>query len=700
MDTSIFTNYLKLIFGNKASFRKDQLEAIISTVNNHFTLVVEKTGWGKSLVYFLATKYFRDNGYGPTIIVSPLKSLMRNQIEAASKLNLRAEMISGEFFKRENENKKYEILTSLNNNKIDILYVTPEQLNKNDLYNLLIANITQELALFVIDEVHCVSEWGHDFRPDFCSLKYFVESSIVNNKKIHILATTATANDMVIEDLCNQFNCEITTIRGELCRDSLHLCVLPEMSLSHKYAWILEYLQNHSGSGIIYALTIKDCDLLAQFLSVNNIVSFSYHSENGDEKNRWIEEKFFNNEIKVLVATSALGMGYDKPDVAFVIHLQKAKSMLEYYQQIGRAGRDIAKADVILMRSPKDDNCLGFFIKNAFPEPKIMREILSFIETQNIVKRQNILECFNISVSSCDKILKHLLARKLIRKDGSNYLRTFEPDNLDSYIKEKSYINNIKEKDLRVMEEFYHYKGCLMEFISKQLNDPKPKKCGKCMNCKKEIPSIEVEEDNLVKAKNFLLHPYTINSDINKIKPRKKVNNHELDYINEPGFFLSKYNVGLGTLVSDGKYKKGFFSDELVEQMVIMINYLISESKIKSPDIIAYIPSLRRPYLVRDFAYKVAHKLNIPCCDVLKKSINSPEQKTMHNSCLQRANVEKSFTLNESEIDKIKEKNVILIDDMVDSGWTFTVCGYFMMSYGQARSVTPFALADTSNGDS
>lgn len=183
MDTSIFTNYLKLIFGNKASFRKDQLEAIISTVNNHFTLVVEKTGWGKSLVYFLATKYFRDNGYGPTIIVSPLKSLMRNQIEAASKLNLRAEMISGEFFKRENENKKYEILTSLNNNKIDILYVTPEQLNKNDLYNLLIANITQELALFVIDEVHCVSEWGHDFRPDFCSLKYFVESSIVNNKK-------------------------------------------------------------------------------------------------------------------------------------------------------------------------------------------------------------------------------------------------------------------------------------------------------------------------------------------------------------------------------------------------------------------------------------------------------------------------------------------------------------------------------------
>ena len=436
MDTSIFTNYLKLIFGNKASFRKDQLEAIISTVNNHFTLVVEKTGWGKSLVYFLATKYFRDNGYGPTIIVSPLKSLMRNQIEAASKLNLRAEMISGEFFKRENENKKYEILTSLNNNKIDILYVTPEQLNKNDLYNLLIANITQELALFVIDEVHCVSEWGHDFRPDFCSLKYFVESSIVNNKKIHILATTATANDMVIEDLCNQFNCEITTIRGELCRDSLHLCVLPEMSLSHKYAWILEYLQNHSGSGIIYALTIKDCDLLAQFLSVNNIVAFSYHSENGDEKNRWIEEKFFNNEIKVLVATSALGMGYDKPDVAFVIHLQKAKSMLEYYQQIGRAGRDIAKADVILMRSPKDDNCLDFFIKNAFPEPTIMREILSFIETQNIVKRQNILECFNISVSSCDKILKHLLARKLIRKDGSNYLRTFEPDNLDSYIKD------------------------------------------------------------------------------------------------------------------------------------------------------------------------------------------------------------------------------------------------------------------------
>lgn len=700
MDTSIFTNYLKLIFGNEASFRKDQLEAIISTVNNHFTLVVEKTGWGKSLVYFLATKYFRDRGYGPTIIVSPLKALMRNQIYSASKLNLRAEMITGDVFKKGNENIKYRIFSDLNNNLIDILYITPEQLNKSDLYNLLIKNITQELALFVIDEVHCVSEWGHDFRPDFCSLKYFVESTIVNNKKIHILATTATANDMVINDLYNQFNCEITTIRGELCRDSLQLCVLPQMSLDQKYAWILEYLQNHSGSGIIYALTIKDCDMLAQFLSVNNIVAFSYHAENGDEKNRWLEEKFFKNEIKVLVATSALGMGYDKPDVAFVIHLQKAKSMLEYYQQIGRAGRNIAKADVILMMSPKDDNCLNFFIKHAFPDPKIMREILSFIEKENSVKRQNILESFNISVSSCDKILKHLQARKLIRKDGSNYLRTFELDNLDAYIKEKNYINHIKVKELSVMEEFYHYNGCLMEFISKQLNDPKPKKCGKCINCKNEIPSIEVEEYNLVKARNFLVHPYEINSDINKIKPRQKVNNHTLAYINEPGFFLSKYNVGLGTLVSDGKYKKGFFSDELVDQMVMMINFLIRERKIKSPDIIAYIPSLRRQNLVRDFAYKVAHKLNIPCCDVLKKIINSPEQKTMQNSCLQCANVKKSFTLNECEIDKIKGKNVFLIDDMVDSGWTFTVCGYFMMSHGQARSVTPFALADTSNGDS
>ena len=215
MDNDTFYKYLEQLFGPNAKFRKDQLEAIKATVTNHFTLVVEKTGWGKSLVYFFATKYFREKGYGPSIIISPLLSLMRNHTENASRLNLNTRMLTGDTHKN---GESEEVFLELYENKIDILFVTPEQLAKSEIQKKLARNITTELKLFVIDEVHCISEWGHDFRPNFLEIKDFVNSDLVRNKNIHILATTATADNFVIKDLLDQFKTDIHVIRGPLAR--------------------------------------------------------------------------------------------------------------------------------------------------------------------------------------------------------------------------------------------------------------------------------------------------------------------------------------------------------------------------------------------------------------------------------------------------------------------------------------------------
>lgn len=266
----IFESYLKELYGKDAKFREDQLKAIVSTVTNHATLVVEKTGWGKSLIYFLATKYLRKRGSAPSLIVSPLKSLMRNQREAAEKLNMKTGIITGDL--RKDKIKCREFFGALRNDFYDIVFVTPEQLSKEDVKQQLIS-IDKEISLIAIDEVHCLSEWGHDFRPDFMKIRKFVQTVLSRNPKLHLLATTATANDLVISDLERQFegDTETNIIRGSLTRESLHIYIIQNLSYEERYAWILQYLKKQTGSGIVYCLTVKDCELLALFLKANGI---------------------------------------------------------------------------------------------------------------------------------------------------------------------------------------------------------------------------------------------------------------------------------------------------------------------------------------------------------------------------------------------------------------------------------------------
>ena len=378
---SIADKLLKQLYGEDSYFREGQYEAIEAALTKKRTLVVQKTGWGKSLVYFMSTKILRDRGEGITIVVSPLLALMDNQKEAAEKLGLKCQVLNSTVKDKEN------IIQQMKNGELDVVLTTPETLLK-ELFIKALPDI--RIGLFVIDEAHCISDWGHDFRLDYGKL-YKIINNLSNN--VPVIATTATANNRVVEDLKKQLGDDVFVSRGNILRDNLYIQVLDMPDDIHRYAWIIENINKLPGSGIIYCITKQDCERLSQFLNENGIKAMSYYSDSSkDEENAIAEKLFLNNEIKVLVATIKLGMGYDKGDIGFVIHYQMPSNVVNYYQQIGRAGRNIDIAYTFLMIGEEDIAIQNYFINTAFPTEKEFKMVVNCIGGADGLKEKEILK--------------------------------------------------------------------------------------------------------------------------------------------------------------------------------------------------------------------------------------------------------------------------------------------------------------------
>jgi ATP-dependent DNA helicase RecQ len=318
-----------------ASFRDGQEKAIRHIVEGRGRLlVVQRTGWGKSFVYFIATKLLREGGSGPALLISPLLALMRNQIEAAERMGVRAATINSD-----NPSEWAEVEAKLGRNEIDILLISPERLANERFSTEVLSHIAERISLLVVDEAHCISDWGHDFRPHYRLLERIVRTLPLN---LRLLATTATANNRVTEDLAGVLGPKLELLRGDLNRSSLSLQTIVLPNQAQRLAWLAERLATFPGHGIIYALTVRDAYQVAGWLKTRG---FSVEAYTGQTENREkLEQALLHNEVKALVATTALGMGYDKPDLAFVIHYQMPGSVVAYYQQVGRAGRALDSA--------------------------------------------------------------------------------------------------------------------------------------------------------------------------------------------------------------------------------------------------------------------------------------------------------------------------------------------------------------------
>lgn len=677
------------MYGSGSEFRPGQLDAIKSVVEGNKTLVVQRTGWGKSTVYFIATRILRDRGYGVSILISPLLSLMRNQIESAAKLGIVAGTINSS-----NQDDWESIKTRLSNDEIDVLLISPERLGNQEFTSNFMPLINRGVGLFVVDEAHCISDWGHDFRPDYQRIV-----NIINTlpSTVPVLATTATANNRVVDDIKNQLGNALVILRGPLLRESLNLQVIELSSQAERMAWLAEHLNEVDGSGIVYCSTKGDCNRVAGWLRSRGIDALEYHSSLYADKDintterASREAKLMNNEVKVLVSTIALGMGFDKPDLAFVIHYQRPGSIVSYYQQIGRAGRALDNAVVVLLTGQEDEEIQEYFIEKAFPTPFEMNQVVDVIERSHAgLKRNEILQTTDISVGRLDKCLKKLIVDNIISKSGSTYSRTLNHWNLDQ--DKSNMITALRYQELSDMREFVNTDQCYMNYIAEKLDDPYAAECGKCANCiGEEIVSTGFNASTVGAAVTYL------KSGRLTIEPRKQwpagivapTGRRILeDERNQEGRILSIYgDAGWGKIVRKGKYEDEYFSDELVEAAVDLFNSWDARRNISW---ITFVPSLRRPELVKSFAQRLALRLGLPLKESIVKVMDAPEQKSFNNSYHQCKNAYDSFRVNHD----LLRGGVLLVDDMFDSGWTFTVCGHRLMESGVSE-VYPFALAST-----
>lgn len=687
--------YLRTALGRPdADFRAGQWESIDGLLHRRRLLVVERTGWGKSMVYFLATRLLRDSGSGVSLLISPLLSLMRNQLEAANRIGVRAATINCT-----NADDWNGIEQKLHADLLDILIVSPERLANDKFRENVLGHIAERVGLFVVDEAHCISDWGHDFRPDYRRIVRVLQALPGN---VPVLATTATANDRVVSDVISQLGKDIQLVRGPLVRESLKLQNITMANPAARMAWLAQVIPSLQGSGIVYTLTQRDSERVAEWLRINDINAKAYHSdveddEDGVSQREMLEQQLLKNEIKVLVATVALGMGFDKPDLGFVIHYQRPASVVHYYQQVGRAGRAVDEAFGILLYGEEDDHIADFFIRNAFPPQQHVDVILKELDkAEGGLSVYEMESKLNLGRLQLGKVLKYLSVEMPapITKIGTKWHVTAAARAYSINQEYVGAITGIRRQEQVQMQSYMTHTGCLMEFLARALDDPKASRCGKCACCKGQPLISPVFDNDLAnRAAIFLKRSYQ------PLPPRKQWPNGSAlpiygfkgnigDALRaQEGRALCLWrDAGWGQMVAEGKYKDGSFNDKLVGACVEMIRQW---NPSPAPQWVACIPSLNRPDLVSGFARRLAGTIGVPFHACIQKMKPNPPQKEMQNSYQQARNLDGVFVVDPNNMLK---GPCLLIDDMVDSRWTFTVAAAVLRQAGCA-AVFPLALA-------
>jgi ATP-dependent DNA helicase RecQ len=676
---------LRHTLGERSRFRDGQWEAIEAIVQHRQRLiVVQKTGWGKSLVYFMATRLHRDMGRGMTLLISPLLSLMRNQTDAAHRFDLRVARIDST-----NDDQHQAIQAQVLHNEIDLLFISPERLGNQQFRQQVWSQLRHNVSLVVIDEVHCISDWGHDFRPDYRRVLQIL-SEIPSGTPV--LGTTATANSRVIADVQAVLGGDVHVSRGALTRESLQLYVYPEIqSAASRLVLLSHLLKNIHGTGIIYCTTTRDCQIVANWLQQDGFNVEPYYADVESEthiKREVLEQKLLHNEVKALAASVALGMGFDKPDLAFVIHYQMPGSIISYYQQIGRAGRGIANAHIVLMRGEEDRDIQEHFINAAFPGTRDVQNVISLIRDHPGVMKGTLRNEVNLSDRQLEKILQHLEIDGIVRLENGRC--ALMSDRLPDF-KRWDRVKQQRFDELEQMEAYAATDGCLMQFLAQALEDPShPSACGHCKNCRQAQSRFVLDIERLQLAERFLRRGNPI-----WIEPRKQwykrdpiTRKAKFDTTNERGLALSYYNdAGYGKLVKDGKYVRGKFDDDLVEAAATLIH----DHWHGQITWVTHVPSTRHPHLVADFSERLAQRLDLPFRSVITCTRHYPEQKTMQNTRQQLKNIKGAFSISPEWM----KAPVLLVDDMIDSGWTLTEIGYELRRLGVPR-VYPFVLARAS----
>jgi len=668
-----------------ADFRPDQFEAIDAAVGRRGrVLLVQRTGWGKSMVYFLGTRLLRDGGAGPTLIVSPLLALMRDQVRAAERIGLRARTINST-----NRAAWEAIKAEIVADTIDLLLISPERFANAAFMTDVMTRLGATVGMLVIDEAHCISDWGHDFRPDYQRIRAVLA---LLPPTVPVLATTATANDRVVADVRHQLGKSSRVVRGPLRREGLRLQTIVMRDKASRLAWLADRLPEFEGAGIVYTLTVADAERTARWLSGRGMRAEAYHGGMPGELRVALEEDLLANRVKCLVATTALSMGFDKPDLAFVVHFQCPPSAVHYYQQVGRAGRGVDGADGVLLAGREDRDIVAWFIDNAFVNPQQGEHVVRALgESDSGLGVRELQQRVNLPRSTLDKALKQLANLPLapVYRDGSRWFRSPNPLRLDT--ERMAEVCVLRRQEWLQMQAYIASDGCLMAFLSGALDDADDAPCGACANCRGEsIVDPTVGAETLTEAQRFLdrasmaIEPRKlwIGGDVAEHGFRGRIGEGERA---EQGRVLALWgDAGVGDVVRADK-RAGRLSDPLVAAAAGEFRRWAPEP---APRWVTCVPSLRSGDMVPDFARRTAELLGLPFVAAIGRTRHGATQKEMRNSPHQLANVADVFAVDEA---LVLAGPVLLIDDAVDSGWTFTIIAALLRRAGVA-AVFPLAL--------
>jgi ATP-dependent DNA helicase RecQ len=714
---------LRRLAGEHARLRDDQWRAIEAlVVDKRRVLCVQRTGWGKSAVYFVATALLRGGTVepadvpspvaggapgsaaagvpgsavaGPTVIVSPLLALMRNQVEAAARAGIRARTINSA-----NLDEWDEITREIHSGGVDVLLISPERLNNPDFRDAVLPRLAATTGLLVVDEAHCVSDWGHDFRPDYRRLRTFLANLPAGTP---VLATTATANSRVTEDVADQLG-DALVLRGPLDRASLRLAVLDLPSPAHRLGWLADHLDRLPGSGIIYTLTVAAAGETAEFLRSRGYATAAYTGQAEDADRRAAEQDLLDNKIKALVATSALGMGFDKPDLGFVVHLGAPPSPIAYYQQVGRAGRAVQHAEVLLLPGAEDQAIWRYFASLAFPPEEQVRAVLAALSTERPLSTPALEPMVDLRRTRLELMLKVLDVDGAVRRVRGGWLATGEPWVYDAARLRR--VAAARTAEQQAMREYADTPDCRMEFLRRCLDDAGATACGRCDRCAAPQFGADVSAPALAAAQAFLGRPgveiapkklWPTGLEAVGVPLRGKIAPGEQALPGRAVGRLSDLGWGgrLRALVGPDA-PDGMMPDDLAGAVIEVLKAWAhgDDPWPARPVGVVAVGSRRRPRLVHSLAERIATVGRLPLLGEVPATGSAPGAGPRGNSAQRVRALHDAFAVPDALAVALTglAGPVLLVDDLVDSGWTVTMVTRLLRQAG-APGVLPLALA-------
>ncbi len=674
----------RLVGRDDVVLHDDQWAAIEAlAVDRRRALVVQRTGWGKSAVYFVATLLLREQGSGPTVIVSPLLALMRNQIAAAERAGIRAVTINST-----NIEQWQPIQEQIAAGEVDVLLVSPERLNNPGFRDSVLPRLTAATGLLVVDEAHCISDWGHDFRPDYRRIRTLLGEL---PDGIPVLATTATANARVTSDVAEQMGEGVLVLRGSLDRESLRLGVVRLNTPQKRLGWLAQHLDELHGSGIIYCLTVAATQEVAEHLRAHGHAVAAYSGQTEPTERLALEQDLLDGRVKALVATSALGMGFDA-SLGFVINLGAPPSPVAYYQQVGRAGRGTDEATVVLVPQAEDRDIWRYFASLAFPREELVRQTLAALEDSPTPLSTPTLETYvELTRTRLETMLKVLDVDGAVRRVQGGWESTGVPWQYDAERYQR--VTEARQREQDAMLTYLDTDQCRMQFLRQQLDDPEAVPCGRCDNCGGLELATAVSEREVEQAEERLSRPGVL------VQPRKMwpgaLTNLGLDLkgrIGDPaeeGRAVARLtDLGHGQALRE-LFREGAGDGPVPTALARAVVDVLNDWR-PHVDAIVHVESARRPTLTRDLAEGMSRFLKKPVVGrwaIVDDSV-VPGQGSM-NSAQRVAAVSRRYAL---EAEPLDGASVLLVDDLVGTGWTLTVAAQSLRGAGATR-VLPLTLA-------